>query len=91
MIDIGCYSHTIDLVGRSFALLTWIASSACECLCLHTVYKPGCSITGKAVTFYSPTCWRSKWEEMSQVMAFFSDVTHYLQANPEVSPATNQG
>lgn len=28
---------------------------------------------------------------MSQVMAFFSDVTHYLQANPEVSPATNQG
>ena len=27
---------------------------------------------------------------MSQVMAFFGDVAPFLQANPEISPATNQ-
>ena len=43
ILDIGCYSHTIDLVGRSFAHQTQILSSACGCLCLLIVHGLGCS------------------------------------------------
>ena len=45
---------------------------------------------GKAVSFYSFTHSWSKQEVMSQVMVFFGDVTPFLQANSEMSLATNQ-
>ena len=93
MIDIGCYSHTIDLVGVKFCtpnldsfIRLWVSLFA---------HSPRTRLwwkdrTGKAMTSYSPTRWWSKWEVMSQVMAFFGDVAPFLQANPEMSPATNQ-
>ena len=93
MIDIGCYSHTIDLVGVKFCtpnldsfIRLWVSLFA---------HSPRARLwwrdrTGKAMTSYSPTRWWSKWEVMSQVMAFFGDVAPFLQANPEMSPATNQ-
>ena len=39
---------------------------------------------------YSSTRWWSKWEVMSQIMSFFGDVAPFVQANPELSPATNR-
>ena len=93
MIDIGCYSHTIDLVGEKFRtpnlngfIHLWVSLFA-HSPRARLFWK---SRTGKAVTSYSPTRWWSKWEVMSQVMAFFGDVTPFLQANPEMSPATNR-
>ena len=92
-IDIGCYSHTIDLVGEMFCtpnldtfIRLWVSLLA---------HSPRARLwwknrTGKAMSSYSPTRWWSKWEVMSQVMAFFGDVTPFLQGNPEMSPATNQ-
>ena len=93
LIDIGCYSHTIDLVGEKFCtpnldtfIRLWVSLFA---------HSPRARLwwknrTGKAMSSYSPTRWWSKWEVMSQVMAFFGDVTPFLQGNPEMSPATNQ-
>lgn len=42
------------------------------------------------MTSYSSARWWNKWEVMSQVMSYFGGVAPFLQANPEMSPATNQ-
>ena len=93
LVDIGCYSHTIDLVGEKFYtpnldsfIYLWLSLFA---------HSPRARLwwknrTGKAMSSYSSTRWWSKWEVMSQVMALFGDVTPFLQANPELSPATNK-
>ena len=90
---VGCYSHTTDLVGEKFRtpnldnfMHLWISLFA---------HSPRARLwwegrTGKAMSSYSSTRWWSKWEVMSQVMLFFGDVAPFLQANPELSPATNQ-
>jgi hypothetical protein len=69
MIDIGCYSHTIDLVGVKFCtpnldsfIRLWVSLFA---------HSPRAGLwwkdrTGKAMTSYSPTRWWSKWEVMSR-------------------------
>ena len=91
-LDIGCYSHTIDLVGEKFRIpnldtfiCLWVSLFA-HSLQARLFWK---SRTGKAVTSYNPTRWWSKWEVMSQVMALFG-VAPFLQANPKMSPATSQ-
>ena len=93
MIDVGCYSHTIDLVGEKFRtpnldgfIRLWVSLFS---------HSPRARLfwknrTGKAVVSYSPTRWWSKWEVMAQVMAFFGDVVPFLETNPEMSPTTNQ-
>ena len=93
MIDVGCYSHTIDLVGDKFRapnidnfIRLWVSLFA---------HSPRARLwwkgrTGKAMSSYSSTRWWSKWEVMSQIMSFFGDVAPFLHANPELSPATNR-
>ena len=93
MIDVGCYSHTIDLVGEKFHtpnqdgfIHLWVS------LFSHSpqaklIWK---NRTGKAVISYSPTRWWSRWKLMSQVMAYFGDVALFWETNSEISPATNQ-
>ena len=93
MIDVGCYSHTIDLVGEKFRtpnldgfIRLWVSLFS---------HSPRARLfwrnrTGKAVVSYSPTRWWSKWEVMAQAMAFFGDVVPFLETNPEMSPTTNQ-
>ena len=93
MIDVGCHSHTIDLVGEKFRtpnldnfIRLWISLFA---------HSPRARLwwkgrTGKALSSYNSTRWWSKREVMSQVMLFFGDVAPFLQANPELSPATNK-
>ena len=92
MIDIGCYSHTIDLVGKKFRtpnldgfIRLWVSLFA---------HSPRVRLwwkdrTGKAMASYSPSRWWSKWEVMSLVLSYFGEVTPFLQANPEMSPARN--
>ena len=91
MIDVGYYSHTIDLVGEKFHTPS-----------LHTFIHPWISLfshsprvrlwwkgrTGKAMSSYSSTLWWSKWEVMHQVMLYFGDIAPFLEENPELSPAT---
>lgn len=91
-IDIGCYSHIIDLVGDKFCTpnldnFVFGYPSLHIAPVLRLWWK---ARTGKAMSSYCPTRWWSKWEVMSQVMAFFADIAPFLEANPELSPATSQ-
>ena len=91
IIDVGCYSHTIDLVGEKFHtpnldsfIHLWISLFS---------HSPRIRLwwkgkTGKAMASYSSTRWWSKWEVMHQVMLYFGDIAPFLEANPELSPAT---
>ncbi len=84
MIDVGCYSHTIDLVGDKFRtpnldgfIRLWVSLFA---------HSPRARLwwkgrTGKTMSSFSSTRWWSKWEVMSQVMVYFGDVAPFLQAN----------
>ena len=93
MIDVGCYFHTIDLVGDKFRapnidnfIRLWVSLFA---------HNPRARLwwkgrTGKTMSSYSSTRWWSKWEVMSQIISFFGDIAPFLQANPELSPPTNR-
>ena len=93
MLDVGCYSHMIDLVGEKFCtphldsfVRLWVSLFS---------HSPRARLlwrnqTGKAVISYSPTRWWSKWEVIFSLMASFGDVAPVLESNPKVSPTTNQ-
>ena len=77
VLDIGCFSHTIDHVGERFhtptlsefgtALLMFFSHSAKTKL----LWKEQ---TGKAMALYSATRWWSKWEIFHQVIKFWSSL-----------------
>ena len=91
LLDIGCYSHTLDLVGSKFDLPT-----------VEEFIKPWISLfshspkarfewkskTGRSMASYSETRWWSRWEVFHQVVQQFGDVYPFLQEQTELSPAT---
>jgi len=90
-LDIGCFSHTLDLVGNHFKFPnltefvgTWLA------LFSHStktkfLWKEQ---TGKAMASYSQTRWWSKWEVMQQLLVQFGDIKPFLTKNTEIGPHT---
>jgi hypothetical protein len=93
LLDIGCYSHTLNLVGTKFELPTveefiksWIS------LFSHSPkakfeWK---SKTGRAMRSYCETRWWSRWEVFHQFVQQFGDVLPFLQEQTELSPATRK-
>jgi hypothetical protein len=92
LLDIGCYSHTIDHVGENFATpnldefgKAWVGifvhSPKAQLLWRET--------TGRSMATYSETRWWSRWEVLKQVMLYFGDIGPFLQEN-EIAPA-NRG
>ena len=91
MLDIGCYSHTIDHVGEKFKTPTldmfgkyWISLFA---------HSPQARLlwrdrTGQSVKTYSKTRWWSRFEVLKQVMLLFGDVLPFLQEDTQLAPAT---
>ena len=77
VVDIGCFSHTIDHVGSRFKTPTlsefitaWIS------LFSHSpktrlLWK---SKTQRSMSSYSATRWWSKWEVVKQIMLYFGDI-----------------
>ena len=90
VVDVGCFSHTIDHVGEKFKCSTltefitlWIS------LFSHSpkakmLWK---SRTGQSMASYSKTRWWSKWEIIKQLMLFFGDVELFLRENDDIGPA----
>ena len=82
LIDMGCYSQTIDLVGGKFNLdffiHLWISLFA-HSLRVQLLWK---ARTAKAMSSYSSTLWWSKCEVMHQVMMYFGNIAPFLEANP---------
>ena len=89
LLDIGCYSHTVDIAGSKF-----------ECPTVEEFIKPWISFfyhnpkarfewkirTGRAMASYSENhCW-IRWEVFPQVVQQFGDVHPFLQEQTELSP-----
>ena len=65
VLDIGCFSHTIDRVGEHFK--TPILSEFCTAWIMLFSHSPKAKLlwkqqTGRSVTSYSATRWWSRWE-----------------------------
>ena len=77
LLDVGCFSHTIDLVGEHFHTTTltkfgmlWVSLFA---------HSPKVKMlwreqTGMSMPSYSPTRWWSRWEVYKQLMVQFGNL-----------------
>ena len=91
ILDVGCFSHTIDLVGGKFNTPTvdeftklWTALfSRSPKACL--AWKTFC---GRSVPTYSETRWWSRWEVMKSIHDGFGDVEQFIKETKELAPAT---
>ena len=90
-LDVGCISHTLNLVGDHFKLPnlldflnSWIL------LFSHStkakfLWKEQ---TGKTMPTYSRTSWWSEWEVMNQLLMYFGDVKPFLLKHLDIGPQT---
>lgn len=93
VIDVGCFSHTLDLVGEKFCtphlseFITWWVS-------LFSHSPKACLLwreqTSRPTVSYSPTRWWSRWEVIKQLMETFGDVEPFLTRNEDLAPATRK-
>jgi len=90
LIDVPCFSHTLNLVGEHFKVPTvsefvssWVSLFAHSAKA-KLVWKDR---VGSTVLSYSPTRWWSQWEVLHQVMVCFGDVEPFLD-NIDAAPAT---
>ena len=89
IVDVGCFSHTLDLVGSKFVtpclMVSWIS------LFNHSpkVMLLWKERTGQAYKGYSATRWWSKYEVIRQVMDLFADIQPFLE-EASVSPTVHK-
>ena len=91
VLDIGCFSHTLDLVGNYFKLpnLTeflnyWLLLFSHSVKCKFLWQEQ----TGRTMATYSHTRWWSKWELMNQILVQFGDIKPFLLKNTDIGPST---
>ena len=84
VIDVGCFSHTLDLVGEKFCTPTldkffkgWINLFS-RSTKTKLAWK---NKTGLPTPSYSTTRWWSKWEVLKRMLESFGDVQSFLQQN----------
>ena len=82
LMDIGCFSHTLDLVGEHFHMpslsefgILWVS--------LFSHSPKACMLwkdhTSLSMPSYSPTRWWSRWEVYKQLMVQFGDIEEFLK------------
>ena len=93
ILDIGCFSHTIDHVGDNFDTpvlydfgTTWVSLFS---------HSPKARLlwrarAGQAMRSYSQTRWWSQWDVYWQLMNLFGVVLPFLEENPDLAPATRK-
>ena len=91
LLDVGCFAHTLDLVGEHFHTTTlsefgilWISLFS-HCTKVKMLWKEQ---TGLSMQSYSPTRWWSRWEVYKQLMVQFRDVEPFIKQNKDVSHST---
>ena len=92
VLDVGCFSHALDLVGKKFKTPNlddfskhWVALFA---------HSPKARIawkarTGVSVRTYSETRWWSRWEVLEQVQNLYGDIEGFLK-DSDMAPATKE-
>ncbi len=91
VLDIGCVSHTLNLVGGRFT--TPVLSSFVSFWISLFSHSPKTKAmwrdqTGKSMASFSKTRWWSRWEVMHQIMVQFGDVMPFLTSDDLGSSAT---
>ena len=91
LVDIGCFSHTIDRVGENFHTpilhefgIAWVSMFS-HSPKTKLLWK---ELTGKQMISYSATRWWSRWEVYYQIMVHFGDVEPFLKNNEDLPSAT---
>lgn len=89
MLDVGCFSHTIDHVGKH--LNTPVLSPFVSNWVKVFSHSPRARLlwkqqTGRSMTTYSATCWWSKWEVMKQLLVQFGDISLFLTSDEDFAP-----
>ena len=91
VLDITCFSHTIDNVGKYFEFRVldtfaqyWVSLFS-HSAAARLAWK---ARTGTAMRTYSPTRWWSKWEVMNVVLEYFADVEPFVREDDHLVPAT---
>ena len=91
MLDVGCFSHTLDHVGERFNTPVlhefsrlWIALFS-RSPKARLAWKSFC---GRPVPTYSKTRWWSKWEVIRKIHDGFADVEQFIGQTTELAPAT---
>ena len=91
LVDIGCFSHTVNLAGERFKIPTLLEFiNAWNSLFAHSAKARLCwrEHCGSSMPSYCPTRWWSKWEVMKAVMLQFGDIEPFLRAHDDLAPST---
>lgn len=90
-MNIVCFSHTIDNVGKRFNTPTldafgqhWIRLFSTSCRA-KLQWKDQ---TGQSPKTYSETRWWSRWEVYNQMLTYFGELRRFLDDNQDVAPKT---
>ena len=89
LLNIGCYSHTIDHVGERF--VTPVLEECAKLRIGIFAHSPRARLLWREITrcsmaTYSETRWWSRWEIFKQIILYFGDVSLFLHEN-ELAPA----
>lgn len=90
MVDIGCISHTLDIVGDKFKTPTLNHSYTLWNSLFSHSFKARATWkrqTDRAMPSGTKTRWWSRWEMMEQMMQQFGDMELYLH-QADFSPST---
>ena len=92
VLDVGCFSHTLDRVGEHFKTPT--LSEFCTSWISLFSHSPNAKLlwreqTGRAIVSYSATRWWSKWEVYNQMLLQFADIQSFLEKN-DIGKATRK-
>ena len=92
VMDIGCFSHALDIVGGNFKTPTldkfmkhWVKLFQYSCKA-KLLWRDK---TGQSPKHYSPTRWWSKWECEKQIMLQWGDVPDFL-TSVDVAPKSRE-
>ena len=91
ILDVGCFSHTLNLVGDHFKLPNLLDFLTSWLLLFSHSTKAKFlwkQQTGKTMPTYSHTRWWSKWEVMNQLLMYFGDVKPFLLQHTDIGPQT---
>ena len=91
VLDVGCFSHTLNLVGDHFKLPNLLDFLNSWLLLFSHSTKAKFlwkQQTGKTMPTYSHTRWWSKWELMNQLLIYFGDVKPFLLQHTDIGSHT---
>ena len=90
VLDIRCFSHTLDLVGNKFS--TPVLSTFSTLWISLFSHSPKTKAlwkeqTGRAMASLSKTRWWSRWEIYNQILLQFDDIEPFLTRNQDLGPS----